>query len=102
MSEGARGRTCCRWRRRARTRRTCQHERDVTALPHRGCRDTLEFYPGALGVRVVRKHIAWMIDAEFGAEARETRKAICMLEDPSLVREALVRLFDDDLDRAAA
>lgn len=66
------------------------------------CRDTLEFYPGALGVRVVRKHIAWMIDSEFGAGARETRKAICMLEDPGLVREALVRLFDNKLDRAAA
>ena len=38
----------------------------------------------------------------FGAEARETRKQICMLEDPARVREALIRLFDDGLDRAAA
>lgn len=66
------------------------------------CEDTLGFYPGALGVRVVRKHIAWMIDAEFGAEARDIRKAICMLDDPRQVREALVRLFDDGLERAAA
>lgn len=66
------------------------------------CDDTLAFYEGALGVRIARKHIAWMIDAEFGAEARETRKQICMLEDPRRVREALIRLFDDGLDRAAA
>jgi tRNA-dihydrouridine synthase B len=66
------------------------------------CDDTLAFYEGALGVRVARKHIAWMIDAEFGAEAREVRKRICMLDDPRRVREALVRLFDDGLERAAA
>ncbi len=66
------------------------------------CDDTLAFYEGALGVRIARKHIAWMIDAEFGAEAREVRKQICMLEDPRLVREALIRLFDDGLERAAA
>jgi len=64
--------------------------------------DTLAFYDGALGVRIARKHIAWMIDAEFGPDAREIRKAICILEDPNRVREALVRLFDDGLDRAAA
>jgi tRNA-dihydrouridine synthase B len=64
--------------------------------------DTLEFYDGALGVRVARKHISWMIDAEFGAEAREVRKEICVLEDPRRVREALIRLFDDGLERAAA
>lgn len=64
--------------------------------------DTLDFYDGALGVRVARKHIAWMIDAEFGADAREIRKEICMLEEPKRVREALIRLFDDGLDRAAA
>lgn len=64
--------------------------------------DTLEFYDGSLGVRVARKHIAWMIDAEFGPDAREIRKQICMLEDPRRVREALIRLFDDGLERAAA
>ena len=64
--------------------------------------DTVEFYEGAHGVRIARKHIAWMIDAEFGADAREIRKNICMLEDPRQVREALIRLFDDGLDRAAA
>ena len=66
------------------------------------CDDTLDFYDGKLGVRIVRKHIAWMIDAEFGAEARDIRKQICVLEDPNRVREALIQLFDDGLDRAAA
>lgn len=64
--------------------------------------DTLDFYDGALGVRVARKHIAWMIDAEFGPDGRDIRKAICTLEDPTRVREALIQLFDDGLDRAAA
>lgn len=64
--------------------------------------DTLGFYDGALGIRVARKHIAWMIDAEFGPDAREIRKEICTLEEPARVREALIRLFDDGLDRAAA
>ena len=64
--------------------------------------DTLDFYDRKLGVRVARKHIAWMIDAEFGPEARDIRKRICMLEDPNRVREALVALFDEGLDRAAA
>ena len=64
--------------------------------------DTIEFYEGAHGVRIARKHIAWMIDAEFGAGAREIRKEICMLGDPGRVREALIQLFDDGLDRAAA
>lgn len=66
------------------------------------CDDTLAFYDGALGVRIARKHIAWMIDAEFGPDAREVRKEICVLDDPGRVREALIRLFDDGLDRAAA
>jgi tRNA-dihydrouridine synthase B len=66
------------------------------------CDDTLAFYDGALGVRIARKHIAWMIDAEFGAGARETRKQICTLDDPRRVRDALIQLFDDGLERAAA
>ncbi|MBP6689041.1 MAG: tRNA dihydrouridine synthase DusB [Hyphomonadaceae bacterium] len=64
--------------------------------------DTLDVYDSKLGIRIARKHIAWMIDAELGADARELRKRICMLEDPHLVREALIQLFDDGLDRAAA
>jgi tRNA-dihydrouridine synthase B len=64
--------------------------------------DTLGFYEGGLGIRVARKHIAWMIDAEFGDGAREIRKEICTLEEPGRVREALIQLFDDGLDRAAA
>ncbi|MBS0385307.1 MAG: tRNA dihydrouridine synthase DusB [Proteobacteria bacterium] len=55
--------------------------------------DAIAFYGLPLGVRTARKHIAWAIDAEFGAEMRETRKAICMLEDPQRVREALVAVF---------
>jgi nifR3 family TIM-barrel protein len=64
--------------------------------------DTLAFYDHGLGARIARKHIAWMIDAEFGAEARETRKAICTLDDPRRVRDTLIRLFDDGRERAAA
>ena len=45
-------------------------------------------------MRVARKHIAWTIDAVFGAAARERRKAICMLEDPSRVRTELRALFE--------
>jgi len=55
--------------------------------------DTLAFYDMRLGLRIARKHIAWMIDAVFGEPARDTRKAICTLEDPARVREALIELF---------
>jgi nifR3 family TIM-barrel protein len=55
--------------------------------------DSLSFYDDAHGVRVARKHIAWTIDAVFGAAARETRKQICMQDDPRRVREALIALF---------
>jgi nifR3 family TIM-barrel protein len=64
--------------------------------------DTLAFYDYPLGVRIARKHIAWMIDAEFGAAMRETRKVICTFDDPRRVREALVALFDGAEKRAAA
>jgi tRNA-dihydrouridine synthase B len=64
--------------------------------------DSLAFYDGAHGVRVARKHIAWTIDAGFGAAARGSRKQICVLEDPRKVREALIALFDaPDLAAAA-
>jgi tRNA-dihydrouridine synthase len=56
--------------------------------------DTLSFYDVGLGLRVARKHIAWMIDAELGPSAREARKHICTLEDPAPVRSALIALFD--------
>ncbi len=62
----------------------------------------LDFYDCGLGLRVARKHIAWTIDAAFGASAREKRKAICTLEDPHRVREALRVLFDGETERAAA
>lgn len=64
--------------------------------------DTLAFYNHDLGLRIARKHIAWMIDAEFGEAARATRKTICMLEDPRRVREALIELFDGDAPLAEA
>jgi len=64
--------------------------------------DTLAFYDVRLGVRVARKHIAWMIDAVFGEPARETRKQICTLEDPKQVREALIALFEPTPLRDAA
>lgn len=57
--------------------------------------DTLAFYDQGLGIRIARKHIAWMIDAEFGAGARAARKAICMIEDPRAVRDELAGLFQD-------
>jgi tRNA-dihydrouridine synthase len=65
--------------------------------------DTLAFYGRELGVRVARKHIAWMIDAELGADAREARKQICTITEPNRVRDALTRLFEDPetLRRAA-
>jgi tRNA-dihydrouridine synthase B len=63
---------------------------------------TLEFYDHGLGLRIARKHIAWMIDAVFGAEAREVRKHICTLEDPNAVRRALVNLFASDPEWADA
>jgi tRNA-dihydrouridine synthase B len=64
--------------------------------------NTLGFYDHGLGLRIARKHIAWMIDAEFGAEMRETRKAICTMEDPTKVRAALIHLFDGEPMREAA
>ncbi|MBL8537881.1 MAG: tRNA dihydrouridine synthase DusB [Hyphomonadaceae bacterium] len=60
--------------------------------------DTLAFYPERLGVRVARKHIAWTIDAVLGSSAREARKAICMLDDPTRVRAGLHALFGDAPD----
>lgn len=66
------------------------------------CADTLDFYEPRLGVRIVRKHIAWMIDAEFGPAARSVRKEICMMEDSRRVRDAIVRLFNEGLERVAA
>ncbi len=64
--------------------------------------DTLDFYDRGLGLRVARKHIAWTIDAVFGASARATRKAICMLEDPNRVRADLWALFDGEPARMSA
>jgi nifR3 family TIM-barrel protein len=64
--------------------------------------DTLAFYEVRLGVRIARKHIAWMIDAEFGEAARGQRKAICTLEDPDAVRTGLIALFEPEGWRAAA
>jgi nifR3 family TIM-barrel protein len=56
--------------------------------------DSLDFYEQGLGLRVARKHIAWTIDAVFGAAAREKRKAICTLDEPDRVREHLCVLFE--------
>lgn len=64
--------------------------------------DTLDFYGARLGLRVARKHIAWAIDASFGAAARERRKQICTLEAPEAVRVALRDLFEPELEREAA
>jgi tRNA-dihydrouridine synthase B len=64
--------------------------------------DALSFYGAMLGARVARKHIAWTLDAAFGAQARETRKTICTLEDPRAVRRALIAAFDRFEERQAA
>jgi nifR3 family TIM-barrel protein len=64
--------------------------------------DTLNFYDYGHGVRVARKHIAWTIDAVIGPSAREQRKAICMLENPQRVRDAVCALFEGEPERAAA
>jgi tRNA-dihydrouridine synthase B len=64
--------------------------------------DSLAFYDPGLGLRIARKHIAWTIDAVFGADARERRKAICTLEDPARVRDALAALFDAEPALTAA
>lgn len=64
--------------------------------------DTLDFYGARLGLRVARKHIAWAIDASFGAAARERRKQICTLEAPEAVRVALRDLFEPELEKEAA
>ena len=64
--------------------------------------DTLAFYDHGLGIRIARKHIAWTIDAVFGAGAREVRKVICTLEDPARVRDALCTLFDGEPEQLAA
>lgn len=64
--------------------------------------DTLEFYDEGLGVRVARKHIAWTIDAVLGPEARERRKAICVLTEPARVRDELIALFEDRAALVAA
>lgn len=64
--------------------------------------DALGFYDQGLGVRIARKHIAWTIDAVFGATARERRAAICRLEDPQRVRDELRALFESEPERVAA
>jgi tRNA-dihydrouridine synthase B len=66
--------------------------------------DALGFYGAALGARVARKHIAWTLDAVFGAgePVRAARKNICTLEDPRAVRSALVSCFDRFQERQAA
>ncbi|GIK50509.1 MAG: tRNA dihydrouridine synthase DusB [Hyphomonadaceae bacterium] len=64
--------------------------------------DSLAFYEPGLGRRVARKHIAWTIDAVFGTSARETRKAVCTLDDPVRVREALQALFESRAEPVAA
>jgi tRNA-dihydrouridine synthase B len=66
--------------------------------------DTLDFYGAKLGGRVARKHIAWCIDAVFGAsdDVRAMRKAICTFEAPHQVRSALNAAFETFDLRAAA
>jgi nifR3 family TIM-barrel protein len=64
--------------------------------------DSLALYDEGLGLRVARKHIAWTIDAVIGPDARDERKRICTLTDPSAVKAGLARLFDRAAERQAA
>lgn len=64
--------------------------------------DSLRLYEDGLGLRVARKHIAWTIDAVFGAQACEERKRICALLEPRAVKRALGALFDHAPERQAA
>ncbi|MGE0595106.1 MAG: tRNA dihydrouridine synthase DusB [Hyphomonadaceae bacterium] len=64
--------------------------------------DTLSFYGARLGLRVARKHVAWTMDAVFGAPARERRRQICTLEDAHQVRRALAALSAEFEERVAA
>lgn len=64
--------------------------------------DSLAFYDEKHGARVARKHIAWTIDAVLGDGAREARRAVCMLDNPHRVREALIALFESHDERIAA
>lgn len=64
--------------------------------------ETLSFYDHGLGLRIARKHIAWTIDAVFGAHAQAKRKAICVMDDPRHVRSALIALFDAEASLARA
>lgn len=64
--------------------------------------ETLAFYGRSLGVRVARKHLAWTIDALFGAGVSDERRAICTSEDPHEVRVRLQSLFEAACEATAA
>lgn len=55
----------------------------------------LTLYGEGKGIRVGRKHIAGFIDAVLGDEAgREARSAICRLEDPQAVFDAMQQIYE--------
>jgi nifR3 family TIM-barrel protein len=88
--------------------------RDISAAPdaHRRWEivrshylDALELYGERLGVRIIRKHVGWYLDAaaaDWGREIRELRAQVLPSDDPSLVLGELERFFANEADRRAA
>jgi len=64
--------------------------------------DCLALYGETLGIRVARKHIAGFVESLMGGKAgRETRAAICRLEEPTRVLQAMHELYDVSDSEAA-
>lgn len=66
--------------------------------------DCLGFYGTALGLRIVRKHLAGAIDAHFGnaEEAKAMRQAVCTQETPERVFALLASIGAGEVVAAAA
>ncbi len=65
----------------------------------------LSLYGTELGIRCARKHLAWYLEdfeACDGISLRQAKAAICRMDDPAKVREALRAVFEDrEAERAA-
>lgn len=62
--------------------------------------DAIEFYGAKIGLRTMRKHLGWYIDAA-GAEPI-VRREILTSTDPERVASLLERAFERDMQRAVA
>jgi len=68
-------------------------------------RDALELYGERLGVRIVRKHIGWYLDAaaaDWECETKELKAQVLPSEEPSFVLGELERFFSAATERRAA